>query len=225
VLLITTGGCAINCRYCFRRNFPYAEAQLSTKKITQAIQYIRNHQDISEVILSGGDPLLLNDQKLFSLLHQLEVIETMKRIRIHSRIPIVLPSRITTKFCINLSKINKLCVLVIHSNHANELSNNVKKACKKLKQENITLLNQSVLLKNINDNPQQLCALSEKLFAFGIMPYYLHLLDKATGTAHFEVEQSTAIKLMDQIKQQLPGYLVPKLVREQAGAKNKIVIA
>lgn len=225
VLLITTAGCAINCRYCFRRNFPYADSVLGTKKISQAIQYIRNHQDISEVILSGGDPLLLQDEKLFNLIYQLQEIVSIKRIRIHSRIPIVLPSRITTEFCNKLNKINIPCVFVVHSNHVNELNDDVKQACKKLKQQNITLLNQSVLLKNINDNPQQLCLLSEKLFVFGIIPYYLHLLDKATGTAHFEVEQSTAIGLMQQIKKQLPGYLVPKLVREQAGAKNKIVIA
>jgi EF-P beta-lysylation protein EpmB len=225
VLFITAGSCAINCRYCFRRNFPYADFQLSTKKLSQAIQYIQNNKDISEVILSGGDPLLLNDQKIFSLLHQLDQIKTIKRIRIHSRIPIVLPSRITDTFCNKLSSINKPVVFVIHSNHANELNTYVKLACSKLKKRNITLLNQSVLLKGINDTAQQLCALNEKLFAFGIMPYYLHLLDKAIGTSHFEVDQKSAITLMDEIKKQLPGYLVPKLVKEQAGAANKIIIA
>ncbi|MCK5188490.1 MAG: EF-P beta-lysylation protein EpmB [Methylococcales bacterium] len=224
VLLITTGGCAINCRYCFRKNFPYSDFQLSTQKLDQAIQYIAMNKDISEVILSGGDPLLLNDQKLFSLIHQLENIAHLKRIRIHSRIPIVLPSRITNAFCTELSSINKQIVLVVHSNHQNELNAQVKSACKKIKECHITLLNQSVLLKGINDDAQQLCSLSEKLFDFGIMPYYLHLLDKATGTRHFEVEQNTAIALMDQIKRELPGYLVPKLVRERPGAANKIVI-
>ena len=224
VLFITTGACAINCRYCFRKNFPYSDFQLSTKKITQAIQYIKNNSDISEVILSGGDPLLLNDQKLFSLLQQLDTIKHLKRIRIHSRIPIVLPNRITTEFCGMLSSIKKAIVFVVHSNHANELSNSVKLACQKIKACDITLLNQSVLLKDINDNAPALSALSEKLFTFGIMPYYLHLLDKATGTGHFEVDQKTAIALIDQVKKQLPGYLVPKLVREQAGAANKIVI-
>ena len=224
-LFITTGSCAINCRYCFRKNFPYADFQLSTQKLEQAIQYIQTNTDISEVILSGGDPLLLNDKKLFSIIHQLEEIEHIKRIRIHSRIPIVLPSRITIDFCNTLALIKKTIVIVVHSNHQNELNVYVKLACKRIKDINITLLNQSVLLKSINDNAQQLCELSEKLFAFGIMPYYLHLLDKATGTGHFEVDQKNAILLMDQVKKKLPGYLVPKLVREQAGAENKITIA
>ncbi|MCK4841876.1 MAG: EF-P beta-lysylation protein EpmB [Methylococcales bacterium] len=225
VLLITTGSCAINCRYCFRRNFPYSDFQLSKQKLDQALQYIQNDNTISEVILSGGDPLLLSDQKLFSLIQQLENIKHIKRIRIHSRIPIVLPSRINSEFCDLLSSIQKPVVLVIHSNHANELSHSVKMACEKLTACHITLLNQSVLLKGINDTAQSLSDLSEKLFEFGILPYYLHLLDKATGTQHFEVDNHTAIALMDKIKQQLPGYLVPKLVREQAGMSNKIIIS
>lgn len=225
VLLLTTGSCAINCRYCFRRNFPYSEFQLSTKKISQAIQYIQNDNSISEVILSGGDPLLLNDQKLFSLLTQLEQIKSIKRIRIHSRIPVVLPNRITNSFCNKLHSLKKPIIMVIHCNHANELNTAVKVACDKLKKCNITLLNQSVLLKGINDTSQNLYNLSEKLFEFGVMPYYLHLLDKAIGTSHFEVDQQSALILMNEIKKRLPGYLVPKLVKEQAGAANKIIIS
>jgi len=224
VLLITTGSCAINCRYCFRRNFPYNKAQLSTQKKSIAINYIKKQQDISEVILSGGDPLLLNDQKIIGLIQQIDSIPHIKRIRIHSRIPIVLPSRITTEFCNKLSLIKKDLVLVVHSNHSNELNTQVKLACKKLKDANITLLNQAVLLKGINDNADQLYALHEKLFSFNILPYYLHLLDKAAGTAHFEVSQDIAISLINQLKTVLPGYLVPKLVREQAGASNKTII-
>jgi len=224
VLLITTGSCAINCRYCFRRNFPYNNFQLSTKKYSNAIRYIQNQQDISEVILSGGDPLLLNDQKIIELIQQIESIPHIKRIRIHSRLPIVLPSRITTDFCNKLSLIKKDLILVVHSNHSNELNTQVKRACKKLKKANITLLNQAVLLKGINDNVEQLHALHEKLFSFNIMPYYLHLLDKAAGTVHFEVSEEIAIGLMNQLKKVLPGYLVPKLVREQAGASNKTII-
>jgi len=225
VLVITTGSCAINCRYCFRRNFPYNDHQLTTQKHLKAINYIESHQDISEVILSGGDPLLLSDQKLMGLIYKLESIPHIKRIRIHSRIPIVLPARITTKLCNELSAIKKDLILVVHSNHANELNQQVKLACERLKNANITLLNQAVLLKGINDSADQLCALHEKLFTFHIMPYYLHLLDKAVGTAHFEVSQDNGIHLMNQIKTVLPGYLVPKLVREQAGAANKIIIA
>jgi len=225
VLVITTGSCAINCRYCFRRNFPYDDYQLTTTKHLKAINYIESHQDISEVILSGGDPLLLSDQKLMGFIHKLESIPHIKRIRIHSRIPIVLPSRITTKLCDELSAIKKDLILVVHSNHANELNQQVKLACERLKNANITLLNQAVLLKGINDSADQLCALHEKLFTFHIMPYYLHLLDKAVGTAHFEVSQDDGIHLMNQIKRVLPGYLVPKFVKEQAGAANKIIIA
>jgi len=225
VLVITTGSCAINCRYCFRRNFPYDDYQLTTTKHLKAINYIESHQDISEVILSGGDPLLLSDQKLMGLIHKLESIPHIKRIRIHSRIPIVLPSRITTTLCDELSAIKKDLILVVHSNHSNELNQQVKVACERLKNANITLLNQAVLLKDINDSADQLCALHEKLFTFHIMPYYLHLLDKAVGTAHFEVSQDDGIHLMNQIKRVLPGYLVPKFVKEQAGAANKIIIA
>lgn len=224
-LFIITGSCAINCRYCFRKNFPYADFQLGTKKITQAIQYIKNNTDISEVILSGGDPLLLNDKKLFSIIHQLKEINHIKRIRIHSRIPIVLPNRITIDFCNSLSSIGKSIVIVVHSNHQNELNSEVNLACKRIKDAGITLFNQSVLLKNINDNAEQLCELSERLFDFGIMPYYLHLLDKATGTGHFDVDQNQAILLINEVKKKMPGYLVPKLVREQAGSANKIIIA
>jgi EF-P beta-lysylation protein EpmB len=225
VLLLITGSCAINCRYCFRRNFPYAEHQLSTQKLDAAIDYIKNDTYISEVILSGGDPLLLNDEKLSDLLSQLDKIKHIKRIRIHSRIPIVLPCRVTTRFCEVIASISKPVILVTHANHSNELNDKVKKACHKMKECSITLLNQSVLLKGINDNADQLCLLNERLFDFGVMPYYLHLLDKAQGTGGFDVSQSVAIGLMNQIKKQLPGYLVPKLVREQAGAANKIVIA
>ena len=225
VLLITTGSCAINCRYCFRRNFPYTDYQLSTKKQLNAITYIQNNHDITEVILSGGDPLLLSDQKILELIHHLENIPHIKRIRIHSRLPIVIPSRITSELCEKLSAITKQLILIVHANHQNELNQEVKQACEKLKKANITLLNQTVLLKGINDNATQLCALHEKLFSFNVLPYYLHLLDRATGTAHFEVSQETAIELMNQVKQSSSGYLVPKLVREQEGATHKIIIA
>jgi EF-P beta-lysylation protein EpmB len=224
VLLITTGSCAINCRYCFRRNFPYGDFQLSSSKYIKAINYIESHQDISEVILSGGDPLLLNDQKLIGLIQKIESIPHIKRIRIHSRIPIVLPSRITTELCEYLLAVKKDIILVVHANHANELNDKVKFACKQLKSANITLLNQAVLLKGINNTVERLSTLHEKLFTFNIMPYYLHLLDKAAGTVHFEVSEDEGILLMNQIKKILPGYLVPKLVKELTGATNKIII-
>ena len=224
VLLIITGGCAINCRFCFRRNFPYAEVQLNTQKEVTALDYIQSDSSIHEVILSGGDPLLLSDQRLEDLLQKLSSIVHIKRIRIHTRLPIVLPTRVTTKLISILSNLPIPIIMVMHCNHANELSEQVIAACLALKQPNITLLNQSVLLKGINDNAQALQTLSAKLFTAGILPYYLHLLDKARGTAHFEVDQIKAIKLHQELQQVLPGYLVPKLVKEQAGEVAKTLI-
>ena len=223
-LFIMTGSCAINCRYCFRRNFPYTEFQLSKQKQQQAIAYLQNNPDISEIILSGGDPLLLNDNKLAELISQLDEIPHLKRIRIHSRLPIVLPARITEQFLAVLKQSCKQMVLVVHCNHANELNAEVKTACEQIRASGIALLNQAVLLKGINNSAEQLHELSEKLFEFGILPYYLHLLDKAHGTGHFEVEKDEAIALVQQLQKTLPGYLVPKLAREEAGAASKTLI-
>lgn len=221
VLLINTGSCAINCRYCFRRNFPYADLQLSKQKENAAVQTIQDDTSISEVILSGGDPLLLNDARLTRLIRQLDNIEHLKRIRIHSRLPIVLPARITDELITTLTLSTKQIVIVVHCNHANELSDSVIVACNLLKHSGITLFNQSVLLKGVNDNAKVLEDLSEQLFSHGIIPYYLHCLDKATGTGHFEVPETEALELIRQVQIALPGYLVPKLVKEQAGAASK----
>lgn len=221
VLLINTGSCAINCRYCFRRNFPYAELQLSRHKENIALQTIRDNTDISEVILSGGDPLLLSDSRLSSLIQQLNGIEHVQRIRIHSRLPIVLPARITDEF-INILRLSpKQIIVIAHCNHANEINSRVIAACNMLKNSGITLFNQAVLLKGVNDNVEVLCELSEQLFKHGIIPYYLHLLDKATGTGHFEVPETEALTLIKQVQAVLPGYMVPKLVKEQAGGASK----
>lgn len=224
VLLINTGSCAINCRYCFRRNFPYADLQLSKQAESEAIRYIQDHTDITEVILSGGDPLLLSDQRLGKLLEQLNAIEHIKRIRIHSRLPIVLPARISSAFIDTLKLSTKTITLVVHCNHANEISASVIGAFLRLRENGITVFNQSVLLQGVNDCVSVLCALSEKLFSHGVIPYYLHLLDKATGTGHFEVTESTAITLIAKVQALLPGYLVPKLVKEQAGGVSKQAI-
>ncbi|MEI8570707.1 EF-P beta-lysylation protein EpmB [Methylomonas sp. LW13] len=224
VLLISTGACAVHCRYCFRRNFPYTELQLSTQKVQQALSYIISHPEISEVILSGGDPLLLNDEKLGQLLARLGEIEHIKRIRIHSRVPIVLPMRITQPLLNSFSSLSQQVVMVFHANHANELSAAVGAICGDLRRHGITLLNQSVLLKGVNDAGRTLCELSEKLFELGILPYYLHVLDHASGTGHFEVSETTARQLLEDMQSHLPGYLVPKLVKEQAGAAYKIPI-
>ena len=223
-LFINTGSCAIHCRYCFRRNFPYSDFQLGNQKQKQAISYLREHVDISEVILSGGDPLLLSDAKLTHFILEMNKITHLKRIRIHSRLPIVLPDRINDDLIKTLKYSNKQLVMVVHCNHVNELNVEVAKACEKMRQAGIMLLNQSVLLKDINDDVFQLAQLSEGLFSLGIMPYYLHLLDKALGTAHFEVSKTAAILLMQQLQAQLPGYLVPKLVKEEAGKVAKTVV-
>ncbi len=223
-LLINTGSCAIHCRYCFRRNFPYTEFQLNIQKQQQAIAYLNEHHEINEVILSGGDPLLLSDAKLGELIKQMKDIEHLKRIRIHSRLPIVLPARINDSLLKVLTETNKQLIMVVHCNHVNELSAEVGVASEKMRHANIILLNQSVLLKNINDDALQLGLLSEKLFSFGIIPYYLHLLDKALGTAHFEVSKATAILLMQQLQAELSGYLIPRLVEEEAGMKAKTII-
>ncbi|MGZ4957879.1 MAG: EF-P beta-lysylation protein EpmB [Methylomonas sp.] len=224
VLLIVTGACAVHCRYCFRRNFPYGELQLSSQKLQQAIDYIASRPEISEVILSGGDPLLLNDEKLGRLLETLERIGHLKRIRVHSRVPVVLPSRITSALLDNLMNTGKQIVLVFHANHPNELSAEVGAACSRMQKHRISLLNQSVLLKGVNDDGDTLCRLSERLFDFGILPYYLHSLDHAYGTGHFAVAEDRARQLVQQMQCTLPGYLVPRLVKEQAGAAYKLPV-
>ncbi len=221
VLLINTGSCAINCRYCFRRNFPYGELQLSKQKEQAAIQALQEDSSISEVILSGGDPLLLSDSRLTRLIRQLDGIGHVRRIRIHTRLPIVLPARITDDLINTLKRSPKQLIVITHCNHANEINERVITACTLLKNSGITLFNQAVLLKGVNDNAKILTALSERLFDLGIIPYYLHLLDKATGTGHFEVSETEALALLRQLQTALPGYLVPKLVKEQAGAASK----
>jgi EF-P beta-lysylation protein EpmB len=221
VLFINTGSCAINCRYCFRRNFPYSELQISKQKENSAIQYICNDTGISEVILSGGDPLLLTDARLRELIQQLGAVEHLKRVRIHSRLPIVLPARITDEFIETMSTSPAQIVLVVHCNHANEINDRVIAALTILKNSGIILFNQAVLLKGVNDDAAVICNLSEKLFAHGVIPYYLHLLDKATGSGHFEISETKALILIREVQALLPGYLVPKLVRERAGALSK----
>jgi len=220
-LFINTGSCAINCRYCFRRNFPYSELQLGKQKENAGIQYILQNPDISEIILSGGDPLMLSDARLAKLIAQLGVIKHVQRIRIHTRLPIVLPARLTDELIDTLAQSTKKIVMVVHCNHVNEINPRVIAATKLLADKRITLFNQAVLLKGVNDNAAALCDLSEKLFNHGIIPYYLHLLDKATGTGHFEVSESAALALIIELQRTLPGYLVPKLVKEKAGAMSK----
>jgi len=220
VLLTLTGACAIHCRYCFRRHYPYNEAN-PTRDHDKTIDYLRRQPEVREVILSGGDPLTLSDPRLAGLVSSIETIARVKRLRIHSRLPIVLPERIDPSLLEWMSATRLQIVLVIHSNHANELDANVDRAMNRLRQAGVTLLNQSVLLRGINDRPGDLVDLSERLFAADVLPYYLHQLDPVQGAAHFSVSDRDARLLVEEMRRQLPGYLVPRLVREHPGRASK----
>lgn len=223
-LLITTGACAINCRYCFRRHFPYAQETAASNQWQQAISYLTADESIEELLLSGGDPLSLSTGKLRQLGEQLKAIKHIKRLRFHTRLPVVLPERIDDELLEWLSELPFQIIFVIHANHPNELDENFASAIHKLKQCGITVLNQSVLLKGVNDNSETLVLLSERLFEYGVLPYYLHMLDKVHGAAHFEVSNARAKILLSEIMARLPGYLVPKFVHEIAGQAHKTPI-
>lgn len=224
VLFIGANQCAIHCRYCFRRHFDY---QLNTPSRAQwygAVNYVRERTEIDEVILSGGDPLSISDKQFSWLLKQIEDIPHVDRIRIHTRLPIVVPSRVTDELLNALTFNTKKTVFVVHCNHPQEIDADVEFALNQLKNTGTTLLNQTVLLKNVNDSAITISALSKKLFQCGVLPYYLHLLDRVAGTAHFEVSEPDARTLHASLQSRLPGYLVPKMVREEPGAKQKSLI-
>jgi EF-P beta-lysylation protein EpmB len=224
VLLTVAGACAINCRYCFRRYFPYQDNNPGRAGWKPVLDYIAQDADIHEVILSGGDPLLANDSVLEPLLTSLAAIPHLHTLRIHSRIPVVLPERIDSSF-LNLLATNRLKkVMVLHSNHSQELDANVARGCIALREAGCHLLNQSVLLAGINDDVTILSELSERLFACGVLPYYLHLLDKVQGAQHFDVGLNEALKIYRALQQRLPGYLVPRLAREEPGKKHKSLL-
>jgi EF-P beta-lysylation protein EpmB len=223
-LLLTTGACAIHCRYCFRRHFPYGDSNPLASQWQETIVQLQNDHSVNEVILSGGDPLALSDEKLSKLVADISLIPHIKRLRIHTRLPVVLPQRIDEK-CITWIQNTRLqVVMVIHANHANELDKTSSEALYKLDNGGCQLLNQAVLLKGINDSETDLVNLSERLFELNVMPYYLHLLDRVKGASHFEVSEQTGIDLINAIRKKLPGYLVPRLVREQQGEASKTVI-
>ncbi len=221
VLLTLTSSCAVNCRYCFRRYFPYEDNNPGRQGWQQAIDYIQEREDIFEVILSGGDPLMATDQQLTELITALDAIPHLSTLRIHSRIPIFLPSRLTDNLIEILENSRLQAVMVTHCNHANEINADVAMAIAKLAKKNISLLNQTVLLKGVNDNAKALIELSKRLFELNILPYYLHCLDKVQGTAHFYIDDQRAKQLHQAMLESLPGYLVPRLVREVAGVKHK----
>ena len=224
VLMIVKSACAVNCRYCFRRHFPYADNSPNKARWQQAIDYISSNVDIHEVIFSGGDPLMANDHYLAWLIDKIEQIPHVTRLRIHSRLPVVIPQRITSELVNNLSASRLKVAIVLHINHSNEINSHFIQALEPLRNARIPLFNQSVLLHGVNDNSNILCQLSEDLFDSGIQPYYLHMFDKVQGVAHFDVDEAKAKVLITEMMARLPGFLVPKLVREIAGEANKTPI-
>lgn len=216
-LLITTPACAIHCRFCFRRNFSYSDYRHDQTHWQKTADYLNAHPEINEVILSGGDPLMMSDQRLSDLIGNIAKIDHIERLRIHSRMPVVLPERITPPLLQLLEESRLNVILVIHCNHPNEIADDLAEAMKMLTEAGVLLLNQSVLLKGVNDSSSLLAELSEQLFTIGVLPYYLHLLDRARGTGHFEVSERNAVQLHHQLLGLLPGYLVPRVVREIEG--------
>jgi EF-P beta-lysylation protein EpmB len=224
-LLIVSPACAINCRYCFRRHFPYQENRQSKEQWQQALAYISSHKDINEVIFSGGDPLAANDHFLGWLAEQIAAIPHIKRLRIHSRLPVVIPSRINQSFLRWATSSRLTPIMVLHINHSNELDDEVADAIKSLLDAGIKVFNQTVLLKGINDSAITLNALSERLFDCGVSPYYLHLLDPVQGASHFDIDPEQAGKIYRELQATLPGFLLPKLVREIPGELSKTIVA
>jgi len=225
VLVTLTSACAVHCRYCFRRYFPYDENNPGTSGWEKIFSYLKFNTSINEVILSGGDPLAVSDKLLASFVTQLSLISNIKRLRFHTRLPIVMPERITDEFVNWLSQIKMDVIIVVHANHPNEINNEVKKSFLKLRDAKIVLLNQSVLLKNLNDDVDTLKELSETLFSAGVLPYYLHILDKVQGAAHFDIPLEKAFALHAELSKCLSGYLVPKLVCEEPGAPAKTLLS
>ena len=220
-LLIATGACAVHCRYCFRRHFPYAEQTAAANRWNDAIAQIHADTEIEEVILSGGDPLSLATGKLAELTDALASIPHLVRLRIHTRLPVVLPERVDAELLAWLKRLPWPVALVLHANHANEIDESVADACARLLGSGVSLLNQSVLLRGINDSVLALAALSTRLFGCGVLPYYLHQLDPVAGTAHFAVDDERARNLIADLRGRLSGYLVPRLVREIPGEPGK----
>jgi EF-P beta-lysylation protein EpmB len=224
-LLITTSACAVHCRYCFRREFPYAEQTSDAPRWSAALSEIGRDSSLEEVILSGGDPLSLSDARLKSLTDALASIPHVRRLRVHTRQPIVLPSRVDDGLMSWLRSVRLPMVFVLHANHPNEIDSDVRAACEKLRASGVTLLNQSVLLRGVNDDVEVLAELSRRLFDTGVLPYYLHVLDRVRGATHFEIPEAQARMIAGDLASRLPGYLVPRLVREIYGAPAKVTLA
>ncbi len=225
VLLITTGACAINCRYCFRRHFPYQDNKLGPEQWQAILDYIRADSSIHEVLFSGGDPLATPDRRILAMLEDLADIPHLSRVRFHTRLPVVIPQRITPELISALTATRLQAVMVLHANHPNEINQQLADALVPMQQARITVLNQAVLLKGINDEVATLRQLSEKLFAAGVLPYYLFVLDPVAGSAHFDISDSDAQTLIRELQSQLPGYLLPRLAREVPGKPSKTLLS
>ncbi|MDN5863982.1 MAG: EF-P beta-lysylation protein EpmB [Gammaproteobacteria bacterium] len=224
-LLVTSGACAVHCRYCFRRHYPYSTANPRRADWTEALAAIGEDESIREVILSGGDPLMLDDGVLGNLADRLADIPHVRRLRMHTRLPVVLPERVDAALLSWLARCPLRITLVLHINHANEIGPELRAACQRLRPQLHFLLNQSVLLRGVNDDVEVLAALSEALDEAGILPYYLHLPDRVAGTSHFDISTQHGIHLMKLLRARLPGYLVPRLAREVPGAASKLIMA
>jgi EF-P beta-lysylation protein EpmB len=224
VLLILSGACAINCRYCFRRHFAYEDNQLGREQWQAILNYLNEHSEVEEVIFSGGDPLATPDSRLQRMISDLEKIPHLQRLRIHTRLPVVIPSRVTPALVSMLANTRLSAVMVLHINHSNEIDESVKLAAEQLRQHNITLLNQSVLLRGINDNATVQKTLSKTLFAAGILPYYLFLFDPVAGAGHFDIPEKDARHLAAEMQAGLPGYLMPRLAVEIPGKSSKTLL-
>lgn len=221
VLLIASPTCAVNCRYCFRRHFPYQENAPSRAQWDDTLAYIQDDVSLNEVILSGGDPLAASDRQLGWLSERLSAIPHLTRLRLHTRLPVVIPDRIDAGMLAWLAASRLQKVIVLHVNHPNEIDDAVTAACRRLQRIGVTLLNQSVLLRGVNDSVEVLASLSERLFEAGVLPYYLHVLDPVAGAAHFDVPDAEARELVAGLREVLPGFLMPRLVRETPGEASK----
>jgi EF-P beta-lysylation protein EpmB len=223
--MITTGACAVHCRYCFRRHYPYGDAVAADTLRTQAIEQVAADGTLEEVILSGGDPLLLDDAELANLATQLAEIPHLRRFRIHSRLPVVIPERVTDALVTWLRSTRLAPIMVVQANHPHEIDDSVARALGRLVDAGIPVLNQAVLLRGVNDNAETLAELCRRLVDCRAQPYYLHQLDRVTGAAHFEVRPDEGRQLIQHLRDRLPGYAVPRYVREVPGARSKVVLA
>jgi EF-P beta-lysylation protein EpmB len=221
-LLVATGACAVHCRYCFRRHYPYGQEPRRLDEWEPALRAIAADTSLREILLSGGDPLMLSDSRLAALCGRLADVEHLTRLRIHTRLPIVLPDRVTPTLIEMLTSSRLTAIVVVHANHPNEIVGDCADALRVLVRSGITVLNQSVLLRGVNDSVEALAELSDRLIDLGVIPYYLHQLDRVAGVAHFEVAEERGRALVEELRRRLPGYAVPQYVREVPGAAHKV---